>query len=371
VIRTGADGATVAGGFSNLILNAAYSSTIGGGEYNSVDGGSWGTVAGGVSNSVTADYGVVSGGWDGTASGQFASVPGGAGNVAAGDYSMAAGRRAKANHIGAFVWGDSAFADFASTGADQFLIRAAGGVGVGVTAPATPLHVDGGTDVGVAGGGHFQVGASGGQNIAMDGNEIMARDNGAAATLHLNADGGNVEVFPSGPGLLGVGTNAPLATLHVEEDAADDPLRVRVAGDTKLIVKNDGKVGIETASPSEKLDVGGNVRCVSLIETSDARYKQEVRELEGALDAVLALRGVSYEWDPEAFPRGGPGRKLGFLAQEVRAILPEAVREDQEGMLAVSYSSVVPVLVEAVREQQGVIEDLESRLALLESLLVD
>jgi hypothetical protein len=55
-------------------------------------------------------------------------IPGGQSNYAAGDYAFAAGRRAKANHDGAFVWADSTNADFTSTGQDQFLVRATGGV---------------------------------------------------------------------------------------------------------------------------------------------------------------------------------------------------------------------------------------------------
>jgi hypothetical protein len=57
-------------------------------------------------------------------------------NTAAGEYSFAAGRRAKANHDGTFVWGDSQAADFASTGSNQFLIRAQNGVAVNTNTPA-------------------------------------------------------------------------------------------------------------------------------------------------------------------------------------------------------------------------------------------
>jgi len=60
---------------------------------------------------------------------------------------MASGAQAKADHRGTFVWADSTFLDFASTAADQFLIRAAGGVGIGTNAPGAPLHVKGTTQV--------------------------------------------------------------------------------------------------------------------------------------------------------------------------------------------------------------------------------
>jgi hypothetical protein len=76
---------------------------------------------------VTAVLATVGGGYGNTASGLAAAVPGGELNTAQGNYSFAAGYRAKANHIGAFVWADSTDADFASTAADQFAVRANGG----------------------------------------------------------------------------------------------------------------------------------------------------------------------------------------------------------------------------------------------------
>lgn len=58
--------------------------------------------------------------------------------------------------------------------------------------------------------------------------------------------------------------------------------------------------------------------------TSDERLKQEIETLEGALELVARLRGVRFEW------RSGAGRRVGLIAQEVAAVLPEAVREVPE-----------------------------------------
>jgi len=73
--------------------------------------------------------------------GVASTVPGGQGNLAVGDYSFAAGLNAHASSPGSFVWADSSGAFFGSTGPNQFLVRASGGVGINNTAPAASLDV--------------------------------------------------------------------------------------------------------------------------------------------------------------------------------------------------------------------------------------
>jgi len=117
--------ATVGGGVKNVA--SAQSATAVGGENNTASG--WGsTVGGGIQN---------------TASDFAATVPGGFGNSATGYGSFAAGRQAKANHHGTFVWADYADEDFVSTLANQFLIRARNGVGIGTNNPTSALTVAG------------------------------------------------------------------------------------------------------------------------------------------------------------------------------------------------------------------------------------
>ena len=108
--RATQDYATVGGGFSNAAL--AYYATVGGGS----------------ENEASSAYACVAGGQNNEATGPYASVPGGRNNEASGSTSFAAGRRAKATHPGAFVWGDSQDADIASTKADEVTFRCLGGV---------------------------------------------------------------------------------------------------------------------------------------------------------------------------------------------------------------------------------------------------
>jgi len=116
---------TVAGGFSNTASGST--AAVGGGTGNTASGIS-ATVGGGNANTAGANFATVAGGSGNASSGAASTVPGGQLNTAQGAFSFAAGRRAKANHQGAFVWGDSTDADVASTGANQFVIRAAGGI---------------------------------------------------------------------------------------------------------------------------------------------------------------------------------------------------------------------------------------------------
>lgn len=116
----------IAGGRQNT--NSGQTATIGGGE-RSVASGAWATVGGGHWN---------------TSSGSTATVPGGRLNTAGGARSFAAGTQAKALHDGTFVWGDSTLSDFASTAANQVLLRASGGVGIGLNNPQAQLDVSSG-----------------------------------------------------------------------------------------------------------------------------------------------------------------------------------------------------------------------------------
>jgi len=106
------------------------------------------------------------------------------------------------------------FLDGNGNGTD-FAIDLDSDIGIGTPFPDVRLHVAGGSDAEPSGGGFIQAGDTAGPNVVLDDNEIMARDNGAASTLHLNTDGGDVAVSASGAGRLGVGTLSPEQRLHV------------------------------------------------------------------------------------------------------------------------------------------------------------
>jgi hypothetical protein len=128
--------ATVGGG--GVSTASGWAATVGGGSSNTASGNS-ATVGGGYGNTASNSSATVGGGYGNTASGYAATVPGGYDNDASGSVSFAAGRRAKANHDGAFIWGDSTDADIYSSANDTFIVRANGGIWFGaVTSNFTP-----------------------------------------------------------------------------------------------------------------------------------------------------------------------------------------------------------------------------------------
>jgi hypothetical protein len=226
--------ATVCGGINNWA--AGHTSVVSGGNGNAANGGGsavggggnnqaagqTSAIAGGTGNSALETHSAIGGGQANVTSGYASTVPGGVLNQAGGDYSFAAGRRAKVRTAaqvgggdlqgdeGTFIWADNSVdADFTSTASDQFLVRAAGGVGIATTAPDAQLHVFGSTDASLSDGtGVLVVGDKDGLNLVADGDEIIARNNASPGTLLLNNGSGNVGILrASASHPLHVGTN--------------------------------------------------------------------------------------------------------------------------------------------------------------------
>jgi trimeric autotransporter adhesin len=211
--------ATIGGGSGNTI-HSAYWASIGGGSGNRILGYEGATIGGGLGNRINAGAGTVSGGngniistnaffatigggSDNTVqtNAQFATIPGGYLNSAT-LFAFAAGRRAKANHTGAFVWADSTDADYASTGANQVLFRAGGGLGINTTAPEAALHV--GSRAIVNGSDFWDVNNTEGDfrvGSATHRFKIgVAQGGGGAGDVWMRAHGGTSRLFVKTPG---------------------------------------------------------------------------------------------------------------------------------------------------------------------------
>lgn len=244
----------------------------------------------------------------------------------------------------------------------------------------TSLHLGDGSDVTPAGGGYVTIGSIYSANIAIDSNEIMGRNNGTAAVLALNAEGGEVKINTSG-------------------GRDHDSLEIR----GRVYFDNGGNSGMRmtatNSSPTNALLeptafeeglIGSSARpfwrmysrefyaesALQYRTYSDRSLKQDVRPIANALATINALEGVTYELSKD--PMGNRDRQLtqeqeydrrhqlGFIAQDVEKLLPQLVSEDQlSGLQSVGYMGVIPILVEAMKEQQRQIESLQTEIASL------
>ena len=107
---------------------------------------------------------------------------------------------------------------------------------------------------------------------------------------------------------------------------------------------------------SNDLTVSGDV-----VISSDARLKSNIVSLGSTLPKLLQIDGKSYEMKGK--------QKIGVLAQEIQEVFPELVSEDDNEMLAVNYQGLVPVLINALKEQDKIIKSQEARLTDIENLI--
>lgn len=132
---------------------------------------------------------------------------------------------------------------------------------------------------------------------------------------------------------------------------------VYMQGETILFWINPGVTAGATFNQTERarLESTGNFTVTgSVFELSDARLKTDIEAIPGALAKVGRVRGVTYRRTD-----GNPlERKTGVLAQELRAVLPEAVKVGADDVLAVNYSAIAGLLIEAVKELNAKVDAL-------------
>ena len=147
-------------------------------------------------------------------------------------------------------------------------------------------------------------------------------------------------------------------TIFIGVDAPTNESRAFLGGGNSQL---NGRVLLGNSAGASTIDMrgsNGSIRCVSLTETSDARLKRDVSPIVDALERVIALRGVRYEWKDEECSESmtDEGPKIGFIGQEVASVYPELVATDAEGHVSLNYSHMTAVLVEAIKEQQQLIQ---------------
>lgn len=132
----------------------------------------------------------------------------------------------------------------------------------------------------------------------------------------------------------------------------------------RLTVANDhGEVTVELNGESGTVYAGQPLQSLS-----DERCKENITSITGALETVSQLRGVRFRWRGMDAADTDQARHIGMIAQEVEQVVPEVVGQ-RDGRLTMSYAGLVPVLVDAINEQQVTIKAQAELLATLEQRL--
>ncbi|HOY52979.1 MAG TPA: tail fiber domain-containing protein, partial [Prolixibacteraceae bacterium] len=221
--------------------------------------------------------------------------------------------------------------------------------------------------------------------------------NGVSSAARSNA----LTILKSGN--TGLGTDTPAEKLHLKNPSGSVRMRMESTDHSQIefrdgsgfrgsigfssteghlylynggnVALKGGMLGVGTIDPVQKLDVDGNARIRSIgsgaysgpvnrmadgtltTATSDLRLKENVRTLQGGLEKIMRLRGVTFTWKEQP----GDGTRIGFIAQEMEQVIPELVfTNPTDGYLGVNYAEVSAVLVEAIKAQQALIEALQS-----------
>ncbi|MEM7754157.1 MAG: tail fiber domain-containing protein [Planctomycetota bacterium] len=150
-------------------------------------------------------------------------------------------------------------------------------------------------------------------------------------------------------------------------DNDKNSMSFRIGEDVVMHVDDTRRVGINTGffTPDFDLEVNGTAGKPgggSWSNSSDRRLKTNIADLNGALDTLLALKGVTYEYkNPEAINEL-PGERVGFIAQDVEMVMPDWIDEGENGYKRLTIRGFEAIAVEAIREQQAQIDAMQAEL---------
>ena len=117
---------------------------------------------------------------------------------------------------------------------------------------------------------------------------------------------------------------------------------------------------VQTSVSSTKLNFNpstGTLSATIFTSLSDRTQKTNITPITNAIETVKQLNGVKYNWVD-----GHNQPSIGVIAQEIEEVLPEVVSTNDQGLKTVSYGNIVGLLIEAIKEQQVCIEELERKL---------
>jgi hypothetical protein len=393
--------ATIAGGVQNTVQSNGVYSTIGGGYFNQILSNAWiSTISGGYNNQ--AGYGAtVPGGRDNVASGQYSFAAGRSAHATndgsfvladnqVAEFDSTSNNQLSARFTGGIVLetagagmtldGQPVLAGIVPSGnlsgtypnavtfnnaGNSFSGNGSGLTGVNASTLGGISSAGFWSTTGNAGTspGANYLGTSDGQALLIKGSFVgIGRSNpigneyfGVQAPVSGISYGGMYINTASSTGRPFYGYalgGANLAWHYVDGNDANK-WKLNYGGD-RITVTSGGLVGIGTTAPDATLSVGTGTASKPFggawATFSDARLKKNVKPLEGALDRLMRLRGVTFEYKDPAAIHELPGVQIGMIAQEVEKVFPDWVDTAPNGMKRLSIHGFETLTVESLRE---------------------
>ena len=185
---------------------------------------------------------------------------------------------------------------------------------------------------------------------------IASIDNLGNITLNVMNDNGGAYEISTRFGSLGIGI------------PSNDPNIVKTPS---FLMSNRGYIYLNASlpsSPSYPLVVNGTIQCTTLSQTSDIKYKTNIKQIEyeEALKIIENLNPVTWDWNENTVETGSSS---GFVAQEAEEFIPNAISRDNENNLSLDYTQLHSYEIRVIQEQQKEIIKLKEKLKILENLI--
>lgn len=256
-------------------------------------------------------------------------------------------------------------------------------VGIGNTTPSNAYSLADDLVVGSTSGNHGITIVAGASNTgAFHFADALAGDDGPASYAGYMAynHASNYMFFGTSSaermridssGNVGIGTTSPADILHLVNAAPI--LKVEATNDASgfrvdVLGQSSGqafRVLKDTSTVIFSVDISGNVTAAGSI--SDERLKEDISLIDNPLDKIKQIKGITYKLKESGYVG------TGLIAQDLQKVLPEAVYEvnepekNDESYLAINYGNTVGLLVESIKEQQTIIDNLTARIEDLEA----
>ena len=310
-------------------------------------------------------------------SGYSVSIDSDGSHVAIGAYGNG-GNGSDSGHVRIYSWNGSAWAQVGNdidgeAGGDN------SGFSVSIDSDGSHVAVGAkGNDGNGSSSGHVRIFTWDGSAWAQAGNDIdgEATDDYSGRSVSIDGDGSHVAIGAYGNDGNGsrsghVRVWAPYGIIVISPDnltaTSLTTSGATTAGSLTVdsVVIDGTTIGHSSDSDLMTLASGSLTVAGDIILSSDARLKSNIVTLGPTLISLMQLDAKRYTMKADKEQK----QKIGLLAQEVQKVFPELVSEDKNGMLAVNYQALVPVLINALKEQEGKIKAQEKEMTEFEDII--